>query len=209
MSKILFLDFERTNLSEDFKNKILETVKTKFEETDTIIIDDLESKFYFIDQGKSISSVLVHDSDASIDPSPGAIGRAFSEYSTAEVNIQEVGPIESDGFADKCGTVISHEAGHLYLPHGHSFGEINLMSEGPILDDYINKYGCDGLDFSEIQKAIIRGDVEVENGMTLSDYDNLAYSSDLPEDNLSLDPPDSELDDFTDNDFDIDLGDLV
>ena len=124
-------------------------------------------------------------------------GETLAEARWGEVYINEIDMDTIANSADYVGTVCAHEAGHLFLPHGHSLDSINLMSDDENITPELIISDRE-LHFTELQKYLIRDEIPYPTGYNLAEVEN-SYFEYLLSLHEALDAPDDiDWDDILD-----------
>jgi len=163
--KILYLNFEFLRGAflpdrEMFIKTVEQVVESKYSDTGVEVVwNEKLARMLETQTGASVKEVFVHDQPF-IDASPDGLGCAATRIGGAEVDITDFSPdLPSESLARQVGTVAAHEGGHLFLPTGHSIDAPNLMSEGPLTYERLEATDGEGLDFTEAQKCMLRGEM--------------------------------------------------
>ena len=178
--KVLFVDFSHLrNIPEPFKSELtattMKTIRSKYEGTSVFITDSQEAAKIANSDG-AMNTIRIHNMPE-LDNNDPALGNAIPEINTAEVNLED---FINQGFGttpeilgEQIGTVASHEGFHLLGPSGHSVLVDNLMSDGELTSDSLVETGGANLEFTDLQKAILNGDLDETTLLKLSEIEEV------------------------------------
>ena len=207
ISKILLLNFDFLNLPDAIKSQIEDiashVAEQKFEGTNVLVTNDPAiAETLHQESGIDVKEIVVHN-DITLDGmSPNyAFGMVHPDFEVGFLSIDQFdGITDTDTLANQVGVVASHEAGHLMLPEGHSIDSTNLMSDGSDLNESLDVDNGESLGFTDIQKAIMRGDIDCSDNDLLSQVEAHSLGIDLGVDNDATDSnEDGDSDDSDSN----------
>ena len=200
-TKILLLDFSclehSSNLTRSFNELVQSAVMQKFQGTGVVITTDPLLAFSYGPDSEVVQA-FVHDGEFDF-LSGSARGAADPHLQFAEVNVNDFSVDSTDALAKQVGTVLSHEAGHVFLPDGHSIDHTNLMNTGPDLEDELASSNGDSLGFTEFQKSILRCEIQPPDGYSLARIENGHLELGVTEKELASFDLDDLMDDDTDS----------
>lgn len=162
--------------SAELKQRVLDVVQRKFEGTGVVVTSDSELALMLDERPRQ---VLLHRGEFDQSGSE-TLGEQITPFD-AEVNVQEVAnafPGGENDVAEAIGAIVSHEAGHLMLPTyaGHSIDGVNLLSAGAQASPAIGQDHGRSLEFTEFQKDLIAGRVELPAGQSLAQVEAVGLS---------------------------------
>ena len=179
--KVLYINFDYLKFDSG-KQKFLEehiinTIKDKFSDTEVFVTTSKEMAHTIVQHARPKTIFIHNDDELNISGEAGYGMRIHRDF--AEVNVDQIsqslfnGDYEADLdiFGNQIGTIASHEAGHLFLPPGHSIVGVNLMSDGAVNNQYLLTNQMDKLQFTDFQKNIIRGDVQINEDASLPEIE--------------------------------------
>ena len=205
---MILLNTTYLNYPDDLKIELMDTVKAcmieKFSGTGVIITEDSMTATQFLSEGNNdLRVIALHNMEDVAPITPGALGVAVHGTDLGFVSVDEFRAPDVRSLAEQIGTVASHEAGHLFLPHGHSIDSPNLMSEGDSLNETLTEDNGRSLAFTDVQKALIRGDIPFGQDVTLGNVET--YWAAVDTYTTSDDTTDMPDDIDTDLDTDLDI----
>ncbi len=207
MNKLLYINFDLLSSKysniENLKENILNIVSEKFSNTNVFVtsnkkfLENMESESF-------IKRVFVHDTKALDLNGELALGQTLHD-DISEVNLSDVE--NSDDYMDldlidKSGLVVTHEAGHLFLPSGHSSDGLNIMNNGP--DISMTKItDINQINFTDAQKELMQSE-HLDPNYSLNYYEKLYYYDQNSMGSDEIDHDDGLDDDGIDHEDDFD-----
>lgn len=173
ISRVIFLNFAHLDIDPSIKDtltaRIGDVVSSKFEATNSFVTSDMNQFAQLREAGIDFKQVIIHNqSELEGFVESDALGQAYPSGATAFVDLNKYSSLDDfptdnlEGVSQQIGALATHEAGHLFLPSGHSIDGLNIMSSGNISTADIAQYNGMNLEFSDIQKAILREDLTID-----------------------------------------------
>jgi hypothetical protein len=202
---MVLLNSEFLTFPEDVKAELIDTVKAsmieKFADTGVFITDDSMAATQFLLEGNTdLRVIAIHNLPNLETLTPESLGVAIRGADIGFVSVTGFQAPDISSLAEQVGTVASHEAGHLFLPPGHSVDNLNVMNDGENLNETLSRDNGGSLDFTDLQKALIRGDVQVSPEVSLEDVEGTWISQESNETERDSDQNETDEPDHGGND---------
>lgn len=127
---------------------------------------------FLLEGNNDLRVVSIHNLSSLEALTPDTLGVAIRQADLGFVSVDEFQSPDLASLGEQIGTVASHEAGHLFLPSGHSVDRLNLINEGESLNETLRRDDGGSLEFTDVQKALIRGDIYVSPDAPLEDVES-------------------------------------